>query len=209
VGSEARHLAVVVWPDGSTALIPPGVNDAPFEPYPAFAGNIHMLTYAAIGNYNSLQGTLERRFSNGVSFLGSYTWSHSLDDAREPLPSAGDGGDRMYNVLGLRDDYANSPFDARQRFTFTGTYELPFGAGRRYLNKRGVLDTVAGGWNLTLLFRTQKGNPFTVGSNTPTVNGGGAFPYLIADPFPRRRHAAREQSDHNLPGPRAHAAELV
>jgi hypothetical protein len=183
VGSEARHLAVVVWPNGNTALLPPGVYGGPYTPYPAFAYNIHSIADAAIANYNSLQAKIERRFSNGLSFLSSYTFSHNLDDSREPLPSSGDGGDRMYNVLGIRADYGNSPFNTKERFIFTGTYEVPFGKGRKYLNQNRALDLVAGGWNSTLLFRTQDGNPFTVGSNTPTVNGAGAFPTRIGDPF--------------------------
>ncbi|HEX4310005.1 MAG TPA: carboxypeptidase regulatory-like domain-containing protein [Acidobacteriaceae bacterium] len=183
VGAESRHLSDVVWPDGWTALEPPGVSGISTEPYPAFNGNIHQLAFAAIGNYNSLQAKLQRRFSNGLSFLTDYTWSHSLDDAREPLPSNNDGGDRMYPVFGLRIDYGNSPFDVRQSYHFAGTYELPFGVGRRYGDHKGVANTLAGGWNSTLLFRTQKGFPFTVGSNTPTVNGASAYPYLIADPY--------------------------
>jgi hypothetical protein len=183
VGSEARHLAVVVWQNGNTALLPPGEYGGPYTPYPAFAYNIHAISYGAIANYNSLQAKLERRFSNGLSFLTSYTWSHNLDDSREPLPSNNDGGDRMYNVFGLRIDYGNSPFDVRERFIFTGTYELPFGMGRKFLNNNRLLDIVAGGWNSTLLFRTQDGNPFTISSNTPTVNGATAFPSRIHDAF--------------------------
>ncbi|MGA2350330.1 MAG: carboxypeptidase-like regulatory domain-containing protein [Terracidiphilus sp.] len=183
VGSEARHLAVVVWQNGNTELLPPGQFGGATSPYPAFYGNIHAISFGAMANYNSLQAKLERRFSNGLSYLASYTWSHNLDDSREPLPSNNDGGDRMYNVFGLRIDYGNSPFDVRERFTFTGTYELPFGAGRKYLNHNKVMDILVGGWNSTMLFRTQDGNPFTVGSNTPTVNGAGAYPTRISDPF--------------------------
>jgi Carboxypeptidase regulatory-like domain/TonB-dependent Receptor Plug Domain len=183
VGAESRHLSDVVWPDGWTALEPPGVSGIDTEPYPAFNGNIHMLTFEAMGNYDSLQAKLQRRFSNGLSFLTDYTWAHSLDDAREPLPSNNDGGDRMYPVFGLAIDYGNSPFDVRQSFHFAGTYQLPFGVGRKYLNRKGIVDAFAGGWDSTLLFRTQKGFPFTVGSNTPTVNGATAYPYLIGDPY--------------------------
>jgi hypothetical protein len=183
VGSEARHLAVVVWPDGPTALLPAGQSTIPYEPFPAFAGNIHSISYGAIANYNSLQAKLERRYTNGLSFLSSYTWSHNLDDSREPLPSNNDGGDRMYNVFGLRIDYGNSPFDVRERFVFTGTYELPFGKGRKYLNHNRLTDVAVGGWNSTILFRTQTGYPFTVTSNTSTVNGASAYPYLVGNPF--------------------------
>lgn len=185
VGAESRHLSDVVWPDGWTALVPAGdtADGIASEPYPAFNGNIHTLTFEAMGNYSSLQAKLQRRFSNGLSFLTDYTWAHSLDDAREPLPSNNDGGDRMYPVFGLKIDYANSPFDVRQSYHFAGTYELPFGVGRKYIDKRGVLDTFAGGWDSTLLFRTQKGFPFTVGSNTPTVWGATAYPSLVGNPY--------------------------
>lgn len=183
VGNESRHLSDVVWPDGWTALEPPGVSGIDTEPYPAFNGNIHSLCFCALGNYNSLQATIQRRFSNGLSFLSAYTWSHSLDDAREPLPSNNDGGDRMYPVFGVRIDYGNSPFNVAQKFTFTGTYELPFGVGRKYLNHRGLTDALVGRWDATMLFRAQEGFPFTVTSNTATVNGATAFPYLIGDPW--------------------------
>ena len=183
VGSEARHLAIVEFGDQSTELLPPGVNNQPYEPFPDLNGNVHLITDNAIENYNALQAKLERRFSSGLSFLASYTWSHSLDDDREPLPDNNEGGDRNTNIFGPRIDYANSPFDVRQRFTFTGTYELPFGAGRKYLNRNGATDYLLGGWTSTLLFRTQDGYPFTVSSNTPTVNGAAAFPSRTGNVF--------------------------
>ncbi len=183
VGTESRHLSDVVWPDGWTALEPPGVDGINTEPYPAFNGNIHQLCFCAMGSYNGLQATLQRRFDNGLSFLATYTWSHSLDDAREPLPSNNDGGDRMYPVFGVRIDYGNSPFDVREKFSFAGNYELPFGVGRKYMNKRGVLDDVAGGWTAVLMFNTQDGFPFTVYSNTATVAGAAAFPSLTGNPW--------------------------
>jgi hypothetical protein len=185
VGSESRHLAVVVWVDGSAALLPPGVSSLPYEPFPAFNDSIYSTNYGAIGNYNSFQAKVERHFSHGLSFLGSYTLAHNLDDAREPLPDTDDGGDRAYNIIGLRPDYSNSPFDVRQRFTFTATYQLPFGKGRAHMNKGGIENILLGGWNATMLFRGQTGNPFTVDSNTTVANGAqiAAFPYLVANPF--------------------------
>jgi hypothetical protein len=187
VGNESRHLSDVIWPDSATALEPAGVSTVPTEPYPAFADNIHSLCFCAIGNYNALQATLERHFTNGLSYWASYTFAHSLDDAREPLPSNNDGGDRMEPVFGVRFDYANSPFNVPQDFTFTGTYELPFGQGRRYLNHGSIVNTLLGGWDSTLVFRTQQGFPFTVSSNTATAATGSpntaAYPYRVADPF--------------------------
>jgi hypothetical protein len=182
VGSESRHLGVVNFPDSSTELLPTGVSNIPYEPFPAF-GSIHGLTFGAEASYNSGQVKVERRFTKGLSFLGSYTWSHNLDDSREPLPDSFDGGNRNFNILGISPDYGDSPFDVRQRFTFTGTYALPVGKGQRFLNRGGVANYLLGGWTDTLLFLSQTGTPFTVASNTATVNGAGAFPYLIANPF--------------------------
>jgi outer membrane receptor protein involved in Fe transport len=161
VGSVSRHLQVVVWPNSSAAIAPAGTNTTSLQPFPDFGG-FHVITGAAVSDYNGLQATLQRRFVNGLSFLSTYTWSHSLDDAREPLPSNGEGGNKNYNMFGLGVDYSNSPFDVRQRFTFTGTYELPFGVGRKYLQNPGILNMLAGGWSSTMIFRAQSGQPFTV-----------------------------------------------
>jgi hypothetical protein len=71
-----------------------------------------------------------------------------------------------------------------------GTYELPFGVGKRFLNHKGLADYIAGGWSGTLVFMAQTGYPFTVRANTVVANGAsggccnsGAFPTLIGDPY--------------------------
>lgn len=161
VGSIARHLPVVVYNNSSAAIAPNGTNTMSLQPFPDF-GSFHSQAAAAVSSYNSLQATLQHHYSNGISYTTTYTWSHSLDDAREPLPSSGEGGDKNYNMFGLGVDYADSPFDVRQRFTFVGNYDLPFGVGRKYLNKHGALNLVTGGWSASLMFNAQQGQPFTV-----------------------------------------------
>ncbi len=182
VGNVSRHQPVVLFLNGSAALVGPGVNTIPYQPDPDLGG-VGYIADSAIGSYNSLQTSLRKRFSEGSSFLATYTWSHSLDDAREPLPSSGDGGNRNYEIVGLRPDYTNSPFDVRQRFTLVGTYQLPFGKGRTYLNRGGFVDVILGGWSLTPAFQAQTGQPFTVNADTATVNGASAFPYLVSNPY--------------------------
>ena len=182
VGNVSRHQPVVIFLNGPAALVGPGVNTIPYQPYPDFGG-IGYISDSAVGSYNSLQTSLRKRLSKGLSFLATYTWSHSLDDAREPLPSNGDGGNRNWELIGLRPDYTNSPFDVRHRFTFTGTYQLPFGKGRPYLSGGGLTDILLGGWSITPAFQAQTGQPFTVNSSTGTVNGANAFPYLVQYPY--------------------------
>ncbi len=76
VGSVSRHLQVFPNPNGALALAPNGYGPTPnpLRPFPDF-GDVTYTSYTGIGNYNSVQAKLERRFSNGLSFLGSYTYS--------------------------------------------------------------------------------------------------------------------------------------
>jgi len=185
VGSVARHLVMFPNPNGQQVLIShnysiPSAN--PFTAFPDFG-----LTYTAydgISSYNALQAKLERRFSRNLSFLASYTWSHSLDDAPTPLGSTGDGGYQNTEIEPIRENYASSPFDVRQRLTFNTNYQLPFGSGQTYLNNNKVLDYAVGGWSSSLVFRAQTGEPFTVySSNITSPSGVSGRAIRIADPF--------------------------
>ena len=182
VGSVSRHLQVFPNPNAPMELVPPTANARLVQPFPDFGG-VAYTAYAGISNYNSLQTKLEHRFANGMNFLATYTYSHTLDDAPTPLGSTGDFGYRNTNIVPIRDDYANSPFDVRHRFTFNGSYQLPFGMGRKYANQPGPLNYLIGGWSGSLVFRAQTGEPFTVGPDISTANGAGARAILLGDPF--------------------------
>jgi hypothetical protein len=184
VGTLSRHLQVFPNPNSMTALAPNGYGPTPnpLQPFPDFS--VTYTSYTGSSNYNSLQTKLERRFHNGLNFLASYTWSHALDNAPTPLGSTGDAGFRGMNVVPASLDYASSPFDVRHRFTFNGSYDLPFGNGRKYANSTGPLDYVIGGWSTSLTFSAQTGEPFTVHtSNITSPSGANAYAIRIADPF--------------------------
>lgn len=74
-------------------------------------------------------------------------------------------------------NYGNSNFDVRNAFKRNIVYELPFGHGKRFLNKNWLVDEVVGGWQLSGTILLSTGNPFTVHSSQNTyAQGGGAFP---------------------------------
>ncbi len=182
VGSVGRHLMVFADPNSPFELVNPQDNSNKVRPFPDFSGS-SFTNYSGVSSYNSLQTKLERRFGNGLSFLGTYTYSHSLDDAPTPLGSTGDAGYRNPNIIPIGYDYSNSPFDTRHRVTFNGNYELPFGRGRRYASQSGVLDAIVGGWSSSLTFTAQTGNPFTVGTSGFSGPGGaGSRAILVGDP---------------------------
>jgi len=160
VGNNAKHTFA------GTNPIAPIVMTNPNDPtgiyaFPGLGLSASAETWVGESMYNSLQAKLEQRFSNGLSFLGSYTWSHGLDDAGNP----GIGGGPPYrntNLIPLKYEYTNSNFDIRHRFTFNGLYDLPFGKGRKYMNQGGVLDYLVGGWSTSATWTAQSGIPFTI-----------------------------------------------
>ena len=129
-------------------------------------------------SYNSLQASYEHRFSAGLNFLGAWTYAHSLDDTSGTGNTVG-----MQNAYNFRLFRGNSDFDIRHNVVLSWTYDLPFGKGKRFLpNASGVVQTVAGGWQLNSIDTFQTGTPFTVTMATSLLNSGSAvqWPNRIA-----------------------------
>jgi hypothetical protein len=187
VGSTARHIPVAINSNPVLELLPPGVNQTPYVPYPdtAISGGDYTGSIAS-SNYNSLQTTLEKRFSGGLSLLANFTWAKTLTDARDPLE--GDiGGYRApwLSGFGITHDFALADFDVRLALHISGIYELPFGAGRRYdANANRFLRGVAGGWSVNFILSVQDGQPFTVGCPAATSTGFGCNALMVAGQNP-------------------------
>jgi hypothetical protein len=151
-------------------------NDSADRPYPQYQG-IYGNTYNAISNYNSLQVSITKRMSSGLSFNFNYVWSHFLDD-QDSSGWGGRGGPQTYqNSYNPHANYSNSNFDVRNALKGYAVYELPFGHGRLFLNGNKLLDEVVGGWQVSGTLLLQSGNPFTVYSTQNTYAlAGNAFP---------------------------------
>jgi hypothetical protein len=182
VGNVGRHLPTLITTNPPGELQANGKNSTGVSAFPSLGTGNPWLHFGAESWYNSLQAKLERRFSNGMSYLASYTWSHNEDNSIDPLG----GGDsyRIWNIIPIEDEVTNSNYDVRQRFSFNGSYQLPFGKGRIFMNNAPVwLNEIAGGWAADLTFIAQTGMPFTVGtSGINTPSGGSARAIRIADP---------------------------
>jgi hypothetical protein len=182
VGNTSRHLQVFPDPNNSLALENNQNSIQNTRPLPDFSGSSYT-AYVGMSDYNGLQTKIEKRLSHGNSLLATYTWSHNLDDAPTPLGVTGDGGYRQSNLVPIHLDYSNTGYDTRQRFTFNGFYDLPFGVGRQFANHVGVLDYVIGGWSSNTTFVVQSGNPFSVyPSGISSAAGGGSFAIKEKDP---------------------------
>jgi len=120
-----------------------------------------------VGTYDALQTSLRQRTSGGLEFLASYTYSKSLSDNVGYYGTGwGQTGAQGYYYMDsshpLR-DYGRSTYDARHNFTLAGTYELPFGKGRKLGSDwRGLKNAVLGNWNLNSIVQVRSGFAFTV-----------------------------------------------
>jgi len=180
VGNESRYLSVYGAPNTVPGLFRPGTNTQPFSPFPDLGG-IGQIHYGGISNYNSLQTKVEKRYSHGLSFLGTYTWAHALDDSSDAAGNFGAVGDRNLALIPYRDEYTNSVYDVRHRVTLNGNYELPFGRGKRFLNNSKLADETVGGWSTSLTWAAQTGTPFGASPNISTA--GPARAYILRSPY--------------------------
>jgi hypothetical protein len=181
VSSLARHLEV--FPNTSnavTTLLPANANAQNFIPFPDFGRNPSYAATEGSSNYNGLQVKLEKQYANGLSFLGTYTYSKVLSDADDLLnggssengASGNVNGYRAPGILGIQADYGLASYDIRNVFHFSGGYELPFGKGKHFMNDAsGLVDKAIGGWSVNWSSTFQGGQPIAIGCPTQTAAG--------------------------------------
>ena len=125
-------------------------SDCPTDGTPVFS-SIFAEDTIANSNYNSLQASLEKRFSHGLQFEAAYTFSKSFDQA-----SSFEG---ELNPLDFNGTYSLSQFDARHRFIFSYYWALPI---PRY---SGFAGKVLNGWDLSGIYSYQTGFPIRITSS--------------------------------------------
>ncbi len=78
--------------------------------------------------------------------------------------------------FGIHGDFGRCDFDINKVFHFSGMYELPFGHGRHFLGgSSGLLNAIAGGWDINWILTLQDGQPGTVPCAIPTTSGFGCY----------------------------------
>jgi hypothetical protein len=122
--------------------------------------------------YNAMQVQVTKRTSAGLSVLASYSWSKNITNADSEYPSEagweGNGNAGALNVYNLKAEKALSSFDIPQRVVLAWTYDLPFGKGKQFANRGGVVNVLAGGWEIAAVQKYQSGTPLSVSSSNWT-----------------------------------------
>jgi hypothetical protein len=143
------------------------------SPFPNF-GRIQLVDNGGNGSYHSLGAKLTKRYSSGLTYLMSYTWSKSIDTA---TAIRNQGGDTLFpqNSYCRSCERARSAHDNRHRFITSALWDLPFGKGRKIGIENPVVNALAGGWQLSSIVTLQTGFPVTVTNGQDTSNTGAFF----------------------------------
>lgn len=137
-----------------------------FQPNPNILQS-RLLTNDARYNYNSLQTEIRHRFSHGLFVQANYTFQKTLTDA------GGTAQTRVDSVLDIFSpelEYSRADYDQTHVLNLAAVYELPFGKGKPFLNKGGVIDRVFGGFQVNNLIRWASGAPITIVDPRGTLN---------------------------------------
>lgn len=165
-------------------------NDAPPGPGPIQSRRPHP-QYGAVTEvrsdsktfYNAGTVKYTRRFSGGLSVLGSYTFSRSIDQSFSSVAGnpSGEATSQCYCNLSQR---GLSASDRRHVLTVSAMYELPFGKGKPFLNTGGPIGMVLGDWQLSTITTAQSGGPLGIqvlGGTTRLNSGNEQRPDRLRD----------------------------
>jgi hypothetical protein len=156
------------------------------RPYQGF-GSIEVAWGGGFADYNGLQTKLERKFSTGLYFLNSFTWSKVLDNAAGRL-EASNGDNSRVNFTDLKHEKGVGSYNQPFNDTTTLVYDLPYGKGRRFGSAANpVAQQVLGGWRTTLINTMASGMPVNLTHGPASqyqVSGLPSYrPNLLGDPM--------------------------
>jgi hypothetical protein len=201
IGNKGTRLPRMI--EANPAVYQPGATAGNADQRRIYAGcqgsegpcdfaSVGLITDSTNSTYHAGQAALTRRFANGLAFVASYTYSKSLDyvssfnvSGSAPRLVAGEN-DLAQNPFDLNAEHGPSLFDARHRFVFSGSYEIPF-----RLSGARVARALFAGWQVNTIMNFASGTPFTVYDSAnvslqgtaPEITGFfSSRPDLVADP---------------------------
>lgn len=144
-----------------------------------FDGN-YIVGFMPMGasTYHGLASQVIRRFHNGLQFVGSYTFSHNIDNSTADVFSTYTNPRRVQDFQNLNAERSSSALDHRQRFTLATVYDLPFFKGRNWF-----LRNIVGNWEMAPIYTYETGSLVTPQSATDSnLNGDAAGDRTVLNP---------------------------
>jgi hypothetical protein len=109
--------------------------------------------------YDGIQARLEHRYSSGLYLLNAFSYSRAIDNASGHLDTPNNDNSRV-NLANLRGERGQSAYNQPLNDTLTAIWDLPYGRGRRFgANANRLVQTIAGGWQFTVINTATSGAP--------------------------------------------------
>jgi hypothetical protein len=155
-----------------------------YRPHTNF-GDVLFRSNMGHSTYHGGTVKLERRYAKGLTFMTFYTFQKAITSQDDD--NAGSG---VAPIQSRALEKARAGYDRNHRWNGTVTYELPFGQGRQWLNRRGVFDYVFGGWQIAWIQTLESGNPLNFGFTNSPYNyyptfAGARRPDIVSKPVLR------------------------
>jgi hypothetical protein len=171
VGTSGNRLLTA---SNINAALPGSTSATARQPFGPALGEIRELSNSAHSIYHGLQSKIEKRFSGGLYFLGSYTWSKSIDNQSNGTDNSAASGQYPQDPYNTSLDRGLSSFDRTHRAVGSFVWEIPFGRGQtEHSLGREILNNIFGRWQLSSILLAETGTPFSVLMNCADVNAEG------------------------------------
>ena len=171
VGTSGNRLLMT----SNINAAPPGTtNPVSRQPFGSALGQVVQYSNSGHSIYHGLQSKLEKRFSSGLYFLASYTWSKSIDNQSNGTDDSAATGQYPQDPNNAALDRGLSSFDRTHRFVGSAVWEIPFGRTRHDgIGISELSHALLGGWQLSSVFTAETGTPFSVLMPCATINAQG------------------------------------
>lgn len=165
--SFASSIGITIPANGAAVYVNNGV---PFNgnvgqalrPFPQYGRVTDILESEGESEYNALQLKIDRRFSQDFSFGASYTFSRLYGNASEDILGGSPLDGILQNPYDLEGLKTVSPTHSPRVFVTNFLAEIPFGKGKRFLDRGGLVNALLGGFQVSGIFRVQQGTPLVV-----------------------------------------------
>jgi hypothetical protein len=164
------YYGIITTP-GSGMTGPTITADHLIMPYPQFSGVSQAFPAVANSIYNAFQLKVEKRLSNGLAMLITYTNSKSIDDSSIGTYTEWIGGfSKLRDPNNMKLERSLSEWDIPQVFQVAYLWQLPFGKGKKWGGSwNSVLNAFLGGWQTNGMWRFDNGQPINLGDSGDTA----------------------------------------
>jgi len=184
VGSGSRRTNVGGY--YNTDVTPGLTEDASRRPFPYITPTFYDRSIGS-ASYNALQFEMKKRYTRGLSYQVSYTYSKSIDEGSSGW--FGVEGQSLTDPYDISSSRGPSGFDLTHTLSVNAVYDIPVGKGKQFSTGKPAIDYVLGNWQINSIFSARSGTPFNVYYGASDLAGTGNVSWaqyeranLVGDP---------------------------